>query len=172
MRGQAGLPGGPQGPALGKAPRPCAAAAPPPPSPPASGLPAPTAASPRKRLRAWFQSVSIPRFCCPPPPPPPPTPHPPTHPPPPPPTHHTPPPPPPPPTHPQPSMHARGRTWFNPSQSHASAISLVSLSTGSEVIISMRGGSVSGVPVGTPAPSVMKLGGTGRRVGRGRGGVQ
>lgn len=35
-------------------------------------------------------------------------------------------------------------------------MSLVSLSTGSEEIISMRGGSDSGVPVGTPWPSVMK----------------
>lgn len=41
------------------------------------------------------------------------------------------------------------RTWLRPSQSHASAMSLVSLSTGSEEMSSMRGGSPSGVPVGT-----------------------
>lgn len=41
------------------------------------------------------------------------------------------------------------RTWFRPSQSQASAMSLVSLSTGSEEMSSMRGGSPSGVPVGT-----------------------
>jgi hypothetical protein len=54
---------------------------------------------------------------------------------------------------PPPSGHS---TWFRPSQSHASAMSFVLRSTGSSEIISTSGGSTSGVPVGTPAPSVIR----------------
>lgn len=42
-------------------------------------------------------------------------------------------------------------TWYSPSQSHASAIILTCLSTGSSLMEATRGGSDSGVPVGTPA---------------------
>lgn len=46
-------------------------------------------------------------------------------------------------------------TWLRPSQSHASAIILVLRRTGSSLICSTTGGSPMGVPVGTPAPSVI-----------------
>ena len=110
MRGQAGLPGGPQGPALGKAPRPCAAAAPPPLSPLLQACLPPQPPAQGSACGPGFNPSQSHVFVAPPPPPPP-TPHPPTHPPPPPPTHHTPPPPPPPPpthppTHPPTTKHA------------------------------------------------------------------
>lgn len=47
----------------------------------------------------------------------------------------------------------RRHTWLRPSQSQASAMSLVERSRGSSLSSSTRGGSVRGVPVGTPQPS-------------------
>jgi hypothetical protein len=44
-----------------------------------------------------------------------------------------------------------GRTWYSPSQSHASAIIFALRSTGSSLMAEMSGGSDRGVPVGTPA---------------------
>ena len=51
------------------------------------------------------------------------------------------------------ARHEAEHAWLSPSQSQASAISLVLRNTGSSLIISTSGGSFSGVPVGTPAAS-------------------
>ena len=49
-----------------------------------------------------------------------------------------------------------GGTWLRPSQSQASAMSLVLRRRGSSLMSSTRGGMASGVPVGLPDPSVRK----------------